>query len=332
MVTGVAPFTADSPVSVAYKHVREDAGAAVASATPTCRPTSSRSSSPRSPRTPENRYQTADDLRADLLRFRRGRPSSAHRFRRSSSTTPRPRQRKPCAPLPGPPGAAAAAYGASTVATPRVDDRGRITGTTPIPRKRRNTALVWILTLLGLAAVVGAILFAAIKLGGSQATVTVPNEVTKKVDVAQQEIDDTHLADHRAACARPDRPCRHRRAPGPGRGQERVARVERHALRQQRHRDESDPVRHHDRPHRRRRHQRAEGAGLRRETPETRRTPRIVGNVFDSLPKPGTSQPVGSDRDDPRVVRSRAGCGAAGEGAHPRRGHAATRATTASRT
>ena len=41
MVTGVAPFTADSPVSVAYKHVREDAGPADASATPTSRPTSS---------------------------------------------------------------------------------------------------------------------------------------------------------------------------------------------------------------------------------------------------------------------------------------------------
>jgi serine/threonine-protein kinase len=53
--------------------------------------------------------------------------------------------------------------------------------------------LVWILTFLGLAAVVGAILFAAIKLGGAQATVSVPNEVTKKVDVAQQDLQNAHL-------------------------------------------------------------------------------------------------------------------------------------------
>ena len=64
------------------------------------------------------------------------------------------------------PGAAAAAYGGDR-RDPRVDERGRMATVAPLPRKRRNTALVWILTLLGLAAVVGAILFAAIKLGGN---------------------------------------------------------------------------------------------------------------------------------------------------------------------
>jgi eukaryotic-like serine/threonine-protein kinase len=62
-----------------------------------------------------------------------------------------------------------------------------------VARKRRNTALVWILTLLVLAAVVGAILFAAIKLGGAQASVTVPNEVGKTVAVAQQDLQKAHL-------------------------------------------------------------------------------------------------------------------------------------------
>src|SRR5215831_11517479 len=73
MVTGVAPFTADSPVSVAYKHVREEAV-----------PPSERN--PDIPRDleviiatalakdPEHRYPTADDMRADILRYRRGRP------------------------------------------------------------------------------------------------------------------------------------------------------------------------------------------------------------------------------------------------------------------
>ncbi len=86
MVTGVVPFTGDSPVAVAYKHVREDA------VPPTRR-------NPDVPadleqiiltalaKDPDHRYQTADDMRADLLRFRRGRPicgRARHRARRRS--------------------------------------------------------------------------------------------------------------------------------------------------------------------------------------------------------------------------------------------------------
>ena len=73
MLAGVAPFTADSPVSVAYKHVRED-------------PTAPSHWAPETPgaldrivltamaKDVTRRYQSADDLRADLLRFERGRP------------------------------------------------------------------------------------------------------------------------------------------------------------------------------------------------------------------------------------------------------------------
>jgi len=76
MVCGVPPFTGESPVSVAYKHVREVAT-----------PPSQRV--PELPRDfeqiilaalrkdPEDRYASADDLRDDLLRFHRGRPLSA---------------------------------------------------------------------------------------------------------------------------------------------------------------------------------------------------------------------------------------------------------------
>jgi serine/threonine-protein kinase len=87
---------------------------------------------------------------------------------------------------------AGAAYAATTV-QPQVDDRGRMAGNPPTPRKKRNTALVWVLTILGLAAVVGAILFAATKLGDAQSTVSVPNVVTKNVAVAQQELQNAHL-------------------------------------------------------------------------------------------------------------------------------------------
>ncbi|MDQ1436094.1 MAG: eukaryotic-like serine/threonine-protein kinase [Actinomycetota bacterium] len=192
MVTGVAPFTGDSPVSVAYKHVREEV-VVPSERNPDVPPGIEQIIVTALAKAPENRYQTADDMRSDVLRFRRGRPVVGAPLTALTVDHPTPAATEAVRTTPGVgAGAAAAAYGA-TVVTPRVDDRGRITGTTPIPRRRRNTALVWILTLLGLAAVVGAILFAAVKLGGSQATVTVPNEVTKKVDVAQQDLTNNHL-------------------------------------------------------------------------------------------------------------------------------------------
>jgi eukaryotic-like serine/threonine-protein kinase len=187
MVTGVAPFTGDSPVSVAYKHVREDV-VLPSERNPDVPTDLERIIMTALAKTPENRYQTADEMRADLLRFRRGRPvvgAAAGALAAESPTGS-------TATVFGAP-AAAAAYGASTVMTPRVDERGRVAGGAPVSRKRRNTALVWLLTLLGLAAVVGAILFAAIKLGGAQASVTVPNEVTKNVAVAQQDLQKAHL-------------------------------------------------------------------------------------------------------------------------------------------
>ncbi len=71
MVTGVVPFTGDNAVSVAYLHVRE----------PVRAPSQRRPDLPPAleqiiltclAKDPNERYQTSDDLRADLLRFRRG--------------------------------------------------------------------------------------------------------------------------------------------------------------------------------------------------------------------------------------------------------------------
>lgn len=73
MLCGVPPFTGDSPVSVAYKHVRE---------TPTA-PSRRVQGVPHDleqiiltalEKSPRDRYQSADEMRADLLRFTRGRP------------------------------------------------------------------------------------------------------------------------------------------------------------------------------------------------------------------------------------------------------------------
>src|SRR5882757_8646561 len=73
MVTGVAPFTAESPVSVAYKHVRETA-VLPTERNPDVPPDLEHIIVTALAKAPENRYQTADDMRADILRFRRGRP------------------------------------------------------------------------------------------------------------------------------------------------------------------------------------------------------------------------------------------------------------------
>src|SRR5450631_297435 len=73
MVTGVAPFTADSPVSVAYKHVREEP-MLPSERNPDVPPDLEQIIMTALAKLPEHRYQTADDMRADILRFRRGRP------------------------------------------------------------------------------------------------------------------------------------------------------------------------------------------------------------------------------------------------------------------
>src|SRR5262245_28605892 len=73
MVTGVAPFTAESPVSVAYKHVREQpvAPSKVARDVPGAIDRIVLTSMSKDVAL---RYQSAAQLRADLLRFERGRP------------------------------------------------------------------------------------------------------------------------------------------------------------------------------------------------------------------------------------------------------------------
>ncbi|HYH48351.1 MAG TPA: Stk1 family PASTA domain-containing Ser/Thr kinase, partial [Acidimicrobiia bacterium] len=71
MVCGVPPFSGESPISVAYKHVREEPP----------RPTVVNPDVPVAleniiltamAKGPESRYDSADDMRADLARFRRG--------------------------------------------------------------------------------------------------------------------------------------------------------------------------------------------------------------------------------------------------------------------
>jgi beta-lactam-binding protein with PASTA domain/tRNA A-37 threonylcarbamoyl transferase component Bud32 len=76
MVTGKPPFTGDNPVSIAYKHVKEAPA----------RPTAVNPAVPSAleaiilkamAKEPEGRYQSAEEMRADLVRFTDGQPVAA---------------------------------------------------------------------------------------------------------------------------------------------------------------------------------------------------------------------------------------------------------------
>jgi len=73
MVAGRPPFLGDTPVAVASKHVR-DQPPILTDLAPTC-PIAYQSVVRKAmAKSPLERYQTADELRADLLRFTEGRP------------------------------------------------------------------------------------------------------------------------------------------------------------------------------------------------------------------------------------------------------------------
>jgi beta-lactam-binding protein with PASTA domain/tRNA A-37 threonylcarbamoyl transferase component Bud32 len=181
MVTGVPPFTADSPVSVAYKHVREEP-VPPSQRNPQVPPALEQIILSALAKDPDHRYQSADDLRADILRFRRGRPLVAAPITAIVTDLPTTAVTN----------AGIGAYAAATVASPRIpveptQQLGRA------PARRRHPATYTVLTLLVLAALVGGILFAAVKLGNNQKTLKVPSVLHKTESEATKILADHHL-------------------------------------------------------------------------------------------------------------------------------------------
>jgi serine/threonine-protein kinase len=76
MVCGIPPFSGDTPVAIAYKHVREDPVAA-SRHNPDLPPAFEQIIANAMAKDANNRYSSADDLRDDLLRFTRGQPIGA---------------------------------------------------------------------------------------------------------------------------------------------------------------------------------------------------------------------------------------------------------------
>jgi len=181
LVCGGVPFVADSPVSVAYKHVREEPV-----------PPSQRNTDvppgleqiimSALAKDPDQRYQSADDMRADLLRFRRGRPLAAAPVTAIMAEMPTATVANP---------GMAAYAGTATIAAPRVPPETN--GYGHEPTRRRHPVLYTLLVLLVLAGIFAAIIGLASRNGSNQATVTVPNVIGKTQKAATQALADQHL-------------------------------------------------------------------------------------------------------------------------------------------
>jgi beta-lactam-binding protein with PASTA domain/tRNA A-37 threonylcarbamoyl transferase component Bud32 len=158
MVTGAPPFAGESPVAVAYKHVREEPESPAARA-PDLPPDLEQIILTAMAKDPDSRYQTADELRTDLLRFARGQP-----------------------PLGGP-ATALIADGTATAAVAPTQAAPAAALDEPDPdehrRKRRGALVAGILGALVIAGVIIALLASGGGGGGGGPTAEVPNVINK---------------------------------------------------------------------------------------------------------------------------------------------------------
>src|SRR4051794_36939925 len=121
LLTGEPPFTGDTPVAVAYQHVREDPRSP-SEVNPSVTPQLDAIVLKALSKNPVNRYQSAAEMRADLVRVRSGQQPLAPVGRRGDERTARP--------TPGPAGQPRRINGAGTRHAPapvppvRYDDRG----------------------------------------------------------------------------------------------------------------------------------------------------------------------------------------------------------------
>lgn len=177
MLSGTVPFAADSPVSVAYKHVREEP-VPVTSRNPALSESVGAVVAHAMAKDPALRYQNAAEMRADLDRVRRGRE-----------------------PMPAPVTAAivvgdGSGAGEPTVAQPQVPRHTNVEYAKPPSNTGRLVAAG--LTVLVLALAIGVILAATRKSDTPAAKqVAVPNLVDQTEDAARTAIQDAGLRLHK---------------------------------------------------------------------------------------------------------------------------------------
>jgi eukaryotic-like serine/threonine-protein kinase len=169
LLTGQPPFVGDNPVSVAYQHVREEPRAP-SELNPDVTPEIDSVVLKALAKNPANRYQSAGEMRADLLRAAAGRPVSAPPVMSEDQRTAMmaPQQR-----VAGPP----------TRPVARVADRRA--------QKNGATAIVVLITILGMLA------FGALGLGlylaNQSSDVSVPDLAGKTGPEAEKLLADLKL-------------------------------------------------------------------------------------------------------------------------------------------
>jgi serine/threonine-protein kinase len=169
LIAGHPPFTGDSPVAVAYQHVREHAPPP-SSSNPDVPPELDAIVMKSMAKNPANRYQTAAEMRADLVRAINGRPVSAEPVLSDEERT---------TVLGSPAGPGYPGYG----------PRGRHG-----PEPRRGRTVGWIALAVAVLLVFVLAAFVTSRLvGNKQATVTVPSLLGKTRAAAEQSLRDQRL-------------------------------------------------------------------------------------------------------------------------------------------
>ncbi len=181
LLTGRPPFTGDSPVAIAYQHVRENP-VPPSRVDPDVPPWADAIVLKAMAKSPADRYQTAADMRADLQRAASGMPVAAApptRFDMYPQT-----QRM----------GAGAMMGGATSQIPPVDEYDYAGRDYDGGQRGGGTSRRWIPWVVGLVLVIGVVAGAAYYLlAGAGKTYAVPLVNGERVAVAEQQIKAAHL-------------------------------------------------------------------------------------------------------------------------------------------
>ncbi|MDA8148471.1 MAG: Stk1 family PASTA domain-containing Ser/Thr kinase [Actinomycetota bacterium] len=183
MVCGRAPFLGDSPVAVASKHVR-DIAPVPRDINPSVAPALEAIILKAMAKNPDHRYATADELRADLLRFTEGRSVLAvdqpTTVNAPAGTTMMLAQTGATQAIPAQGGGGIGAVGAIPVDDPGFDGSGR--------RSRTRTYVIVLIVLLLLLAVVGVLLARSLGYLGGSASFPMPSVVGEPISQASTTL------------------------------------------------------------------------------------------------------------------------------------------------
>ncbi|MHB8779764.1 MAG: Stk1 family PASTA domain-containing Ser/Thr kinase [Candidatus Geothermincolia bacterium] len=155
LLTGSVPFEDENPITVAYKQVKEDP-APLTRIDPSLPPALEAIVAKSLAKNPDNRYQSAQEMKADLLRFLEGMPVSA---------TP---------------------ILAATQAAPAVSYRG-------YAEERRSNPWPWLIGVLIVMLVLGGIVAAFLLTRNSGAPVPIPSVIGQSEDEARRTLEEAGL-------------------------------------------------------------------------------------------------------------------------------------------